>query len=202
MKDLSSTTRICAANAVAGKASTSDLAIGKPCYFALFRLNPSFCIDLEALAEQYRRLSAEVHPDHFADAGEHERMVALGRAADLNEAYQTLKNATSRAIYLLRLRGCPVDQERTVQDPEFLEQQMQWYETLEVLESQADMDGVLGFRKRLQQAKADLEAQFDRHMQQTLDGAGLGLAERLVRRMQFLDKLHYETRRLEERLDD
>ena len=35
-----------------------------------------------------------------------------------------------------------------------------------------------------------------------IHGSFTGAAERLMRRMQFLDKLTYEVRQLEERLDD
>ena len=140
-----------------------------------------------------------MHPDRFADAGEREQRLALERSASLNEAYQTLRNAPRRALYLLALRGRELPLEVTVQDPEFLFQQMHWREELEELQNGADLDGVTAFKKRLKSAQEELDQAFAVCWD---DDARREEAERLVRRMQFLDKLAHEVRDLEERLDD
>lgn len=173
--------------------------MGTPCHFALFDLQPSFHLDLEMLATRYRELAREVHPDRFADASEREQRAALEKSAALNDAYQTLRSPPRRARYLLAIGGHEVPQEVTVHDPDFLQQQMQWREELEDLQDQADLDGVAVFKERLKAAQDTLSEDFaacwdvaDEREQ----------AERLMRRMQFLDKLAQEVRQLEERLDD
>ena len=171
--------------------------MGTPCHFALFDLKPDFELDLAQLADRYRELARQVHPDRFADAGESEQRQALERSANLNEAYQTLKSR--RARYLLALEGHDVPLEATVHDPDFLMQQMHWREELEELHEQADLDGVAAFKSRLKQAQQGLNDDFGQIWQ---DPARRVDAERLVRRMQFLDKLTQEVRQLEERLDD
>lgn len=108
--------------------------MGTPCHFALFELQPSFRLDLEQLATRYRELARGVHPDRFADASEREQRLALEQSASLNEAYQTLKNPPKRARYLLAMGGRELPLEVTVQDPDFLMQQMQWREELEELD--------------------------------------------------------------------
>lgn len=173
--------------------------MGTPCHFALFDLQPAFRLDLEQLAVRYRELARNVHPDRFADAPEREQRVALERSASLNEAYQTLKSAPKRARYLLTLKGDEIPLEVTVHDPDFLLQQMQWREELEDLQDDADLDGVAAFRRRLKTAQEQLEDSFAACWD---DAAQREQAERLMRRMQFLDKLSYEVRQLEERLDD
>jgi molecular chaperone HscB len=173
--------------------------VGTPCHFALFELQPSFRLDLEQLAVRYRELARTVHPDRFADASEREQRLALEHSASLNEAYQTLKSAPKRARYLLGLRGYELPLEVTVQDPEFLMQQMQWREELEDLQDSADLAGVATFKRRLKVAQDELNDSFAACWDVT---ARHEEAERLVRRMQFLDKLSYEVRQLEERLDD
>ena len=173
--------------------------MGTPCHFALFDLQPSFRLDLEQLAVRYRELARAVHPDRFADASEREQRIALEKSAGLNEAYQTLKSAPKRARYLLAIGGHEVPQEVTVHDPDFLMQQMQWREELEDLHDSADLDGVAPFKQRLKQAQEALNDDFAAcwNLPEERDQA-----ERLMRRMQFLDKLAYEVRQLEERLDD
>ncbi|ESQ97781.1 hypothetical protein F753_19570 [Stutzerimonas chloritidismutans AW-1] len=76
---------------------------------------------------------------------------------------------------------------------------MHWREELEELHEQADLDGVAAFKSRLKQAQQGLNDAFARIWQ---DSERRADAERLVRRMQFLDKLTQEVRQLEERLDD
>jgi len=173
--------------------------VGTPCHFALFDLQPSFRLDLEQLAARYRELARAVHPDRFADGSEREQRLALEQSASLNEAYQTLKNAPKRARYLLAISGHEVPQEATVHDPEFLMQQMQLREELEDLQDSADLDGVAQFKRRVKVAQEQLNESFASCWD---DAAQREQAERLMRRMQFLDKLSYEVRQLEERLDD
>ncbi|MBK3866526.1 co-chaperone HscB [Pseudomonas stutzeri] len=173
--------------------------MGTPCHFALFDLKPEFELDLALLADRYRELARQVHPDRFADADESEQRQALERSANLNEAYQTLKSPSRRARYLLAIEGHEVPLEATVQDPAFLMQQMQWREELEDLHEQADLAGVAAFKARLKLAQQGLNEEFARIWREPASRTD---AERLVRRMQFLDKLTQEVRQLEERLDD
>ena len=140
-----------------------------------------------------------VHPDRFADGSEREQRLALEQSASLNEAYQTLKSPAKRARYLLALKGGELPLEVTVHDPEFLMQQMQWREELEDLHDSADMAGIAAFKRRLKVAQNQLNDSFAACWD---DAAQREQAERLMRRMQFLDKLTYEVRQLEERLDD
>lgn len=173
--------------------------MGSPCHFALFDLQPSFRLDLDQLAARYRELARAVHPDRFVDADAREQRMALERSAGLNDAYQTLKNAPQRARYLLALSGPELPLEVTVHDPDFLMQQIQLREELEDLQDAADVEGVLQFKRRLKVASDALNESFAVCWD---DPARREEAERLMRRMQFLDKLSHEVRQLEERLDD
>lgn len=187
------------ANAAAAKALVCNMRQAQHTdYFALFALQPTFAVDTAALAVTYRQLAKDVHPDHFASATAAEQRQAVERAAELNEAFQTLKSPTQRALYLLRLQA-DLPEETTIQDGEFLLQQMEWREQLEDLQEQADLQALERFIGELQQARSKIDHAFAlciEDPQQRLQ------AERLARRMQFLDKMFYEVRQLEERLDD
>lgn len=173
--------------------------MGTPCHYALFELQPAFDIDLDMLSARYRELARKVHPDRVADASEAEQRHAVESSANLNEAYQTLKSPSRRARYLLTLQGREMPLEATIQDPAFLMQQMRWREELEQLDDEADIAGVVAFKARLKATQQDLNESFSRAW---CDDSQREEAERLVRRMQFLDKLSQEVRQLEERLDD
>ena len=67
------------------------------------------------------------------------------------------------------------------------------------LQDSADLAGVAVFKRRLKDAQHTLNESFAACWN---DAAQREQAERLMRRMQFLDKLTYEVRQLEERLDD
>ncbi|GAB6386698.1 co-chaperone HscB [Stutzerimonas marianensis] len=173
--------------------------MGNPCHYALFELQPAFDLDLDQLSVRYREMARKVHPDRFADGDEAEQRRAVEQSANLNEAYQTLRSPSRRARYLLTLRGREMPLEATVQDPSFLMQQMQWREELESLQNEADLDGVITFKARLKRAQQSVNDSFSRIWE---DDSQREEAERLVRRMQFLDKLSQEVRQLEERLDE
>lgn len=167
-------------------------------YFTLFGLQPSFLIDNKVLAATYRELAKEVHPDRFAGGSAGEQREAVEHAARLNDAYQTLKSPTQRALYLLGQQQ-ELPEETTIQDGEFLFQQMEWREQLETLQEQADFAAIDRFVSELKQARNAIDTAFAECVQ---DPQQREQAERLARRMQFLDKMFYEVRQLEERLDD
>ena len=65
----------------------------------------TFDIDTAELAVRYRELQRRVHPDKFANASDQERRLSLQMTAQVNEAFQTLKDPVRRGRYLLSLRG-------------------------------------------------------------------------------------------------
>ena len=97
------------------------------------------------------------------------------------------------------MRGGVLPLAVTVQDTDFLLQQLQLREELEELQDDADLAGVAAFKRRLKTAQEALNERFAACWD---DDARREEAERLMRRMQFLDKLSHEVRQLEERLDD
>lgn len=60
-------------------------------------------IDPDDLEERFLKLSRVFHPDFFQDSQPAERDISLVNAARLNKAYNTLKDPTSRASYILEL---------------------------------------------------------------------------------------------------
>lgn len=176
----------------------SDPARVTGTYYDLFNLPLTFELDLSELGRRYRDAVRRVHPDRFAAAGDQEQRAAVERAAALNEAYETLRSPGRRALYLLNLQA-PLEEEAIVQDPEFLFQQMEWREELEELGERADFAAIDAFKKRLASFRKEVDDEFAQTWQ---DPAMRTDAERLVRRMQFLDKVLYEVGQLEERLDD
>ena len=100
--------------------------------FALFGLPRSFILDAAGLAERWRKLQSEVHPDRFAAKGAAAQRVAMQWSVRVNEAYVRLKDPLRRAAYLCELGGHAVDSgSGTAMPAAFLAQQMHWREALE-----------------------------------------------------------------------
>ncbi|MDO6704645.1 co-chaperone HscB [Photobacterium sp. 1_MG-2023] len=169
-------------------------------HFELFGLPFQFELDGSLLATRFRELQRRFHPDNFATASERDRLMAVQKAAQINDAFQTLKNPVSRAEYMLAENGVDIRAEQqTLQDPEFLMQQMELREALEEIPSAADPQAALfDFDQqavRLQKAQlSELKA--------LLESGEWEPAANAVRKLKFIDKLRTEVERLEESMFD
>ena len=85
-------------------------------YFSVFTIKPHLNLDLEALEQEFHRLSRRLHPDRFARAGENEKQWSLADTALLNDAYRTLKDPLRRTEYLLKLHGAEIGEEHAGKD--------------------------------------------------------------------------------------
>ncbi|MHB1950781.1 MAG: Fe-S protein assembly co-chaperone HscB [Acidiferrobacteraceae bacterium] len=158
-------------------------------YFRLFNLPAAFEIDAADLAVRYRELQRAVHPDRFAAGSDAERVRAVQQAAEVNDAFQTLKDPVRRARYLLMLRGVDTEDETdTVMDPAFLMEQMDLREQLEHVRSPAApsaSDALLALRERLTGRFSETMRAFGASLaEDDLEGA-----RGRARELQFLRKL-------------
>ena len=81
-------------------------------YFEIFGFEESFEINKQKLEDKYLELQMQHHPDKQAGKGEAEKILALRKSADINEAYKGLKNDVKRAEHLFGLNGKFVAKER------------------------------------------------------------------------------------------
>lgn len=169
-------------------------------HFELFGLPFQFDVDGSLLATQFRELQRRFHPDNFAIASERDRLLSVQKAAQINDAFQTLKNPVSRAEYMLAERDEDIrGEQKTLQDMDFLMQQMELREALEAISECVDPESAL----------ADFEQQATKMYQQQLHKLAQLLnqenwfeAADAVRKLKFIVKLRDEVERLEESLFD
>lgn len=155
-------------------------------HFELFGLPAAFAIDAAELQQRYRKLQQTLHPDRFANASQRDKLLAVQRTSQLNDAYQTLRRPLSRAEYMLELRGIDLQHEQqTLQDPEFLMAQMEWRERLEDLNSAAD---VLSAQSELDDEIKQLQTE----LESLLESEDNDAAANVVRKLKFMHKLDYE----------
>ncbi|USD36910.1 MULTISPECIES: co-chaperone HscB [Ferrimonas] len=167
-------------------------------YFELFDLPVAFQVDVTALSGRYRELQRAVHPDNFADASERDKLLAVQKAAEINDAFQTLKQPVARAQYLLSLNGVALQGEtQTIKDTGFLMQQMMLRESLEEIETASDVEAAaMDFADELtRQTRTMMQLMIDQlQARQWQDAADS------VRKLKFMKKLEEELAQLEDRL--
>ena len=167
-------------------------------YFELFGLPTQFALDGSLLSSQFRELQKRFHPDNFAAASERDRLMAVQKAAEINDAYQVLKAPSSRAEYLILLHGIELrGEQQTLQDPMFLMEQMELREELEAVEQSADAESALfDFDSKVSRMlKSYLQL-----VEQQLNDAAWDIAADTVRKLKFIAKLKDEVAKVEEKL--
>lgn len=156
-------------------------------HFELFGLPSQFKLDGSLLSSQFRELQKRFHPDNFATGSERDRLMAVQKAAQINDAYQVLKNPISRAEYILAEQGVEIrGEQQTMQDPMFLMEQMELREELEEIADKSDPESALfdfdsKVSKMYKQHLASVEQELD-------DGLWTEAADR-VRKLKFIAKL-------------
>jgi molecular chaperone HscB len=167
-------------------------------YFELFGLPSTFNLDTAELAARYRDLQRRFHPDRFASASEPERRLSLQLTAQVNAAFQTLKDPVARARYLLGLQGIDTGENTdTAMDTAFLMEQMELREDLAEARAAADRHARLAsLRQRVDREFEARSAVLRTRFAENSEPA-LRQARNLVREMQFLQKLAHEVEELE-----
>ncbi|KJG39249.1 cobalamin 5'-phosphate synthase [Photobacterium angustum] len=169
-------------------------------HFELFGLPFQFELDNSLLASQFRELQRRFHPDNYATASERDRLLSVQKAAQINDAFQTLKNPVLRAEYMLAERDEDIrGEQKTLQDMAFLMQQMELREALEAIPDSSDPESALFDFE--QQASAMYKEQLAQLAELLNNEQWLEAADG-VRKLKFIVKLRDEVERLEESLFD
>ena len=183
--------------APAFKKQSSNVQQIKQNHFQLFRLSESFELDLSVLAENYRQLQLEAHPDRFANAPEREKMRAVQLSSYLNEAYDTLKSTLRRAAYLLSLNDVDVEQvSQSDLGMDLLLEQINLREALDELpKNTSALPALENLKTEVTVKLASREQDFAGELQRR----EFGSAKKFFHEMQFLHKLLAEIDSGEER---
>lgn len=154
------------------------------------RLGLPAALDLEpaTLDRAYFALQRQWHPDRFANRSAEERARASTEAAALNDAYRTLKDPLSRAVYFSAMKGVELPGDgKTIDDPDLL------MEAMEAREALGDANTAKAIESLAERALRD--------KQEALDGlASLFLRDdkpairKALLRLRYLDKFADEAR--------
>lgn len=167
-------------------------------YFDLFGLPATFDLDVADLAVRYRELQRRFHPDRFASASAPERRLSVQLTAQVNAAFQTLKDPVARARYLLGMQGVETSEDTdTAMDTNFLMEQMELRESLAEAREATDRHVRLEtLRRRVNKEFEERSDLLHTYLAENAERARQQ-ARNLVREMQFLQKLAHEIEELE-----
>jgi molecular chaperone HscB len=131
-------------------------------HFARLGLPAALELEPATLDRAYFARQRQWHPDRFVAKPPDERARASVEAAALNDAYRTLKDPLSRAVYFAALKGVELPGDgKTIDDPELLVEVMDAREELHEASSIAEVDALAAFaREDLQKALAGLPSLF------------------------------------------
>jgi len=169
-------------------------------YFELFSFAESFVIDQDQLAEKYRALQSELHPDRFANASDQERRISVQTTAYVNEAYTTLKSDLKRSHYLLKLSDIEFNADtETSSDAEFLMQTMELHEQVEDASgAENPLDALDALSKQLKQQQQQLVSQLSAQFENN----ELDVAKETALKLQFYERLTNQVRKKQEQHEE
>jgi molecular chaperone HscB len=154
--------------------------------FTLFGLEPSFSVDTTDLQKRYRELQATHHPDRFVSASDADKRAAMEQTTQINEAYTALKDPVSRAMHMLSLNGIDaLDANDTSMPHVFLVEQIEWRESIADAKLKEDTDRLEAMETELNSVLSSLGTTFS----YAYEGAHMGVATTLARKMRFTQKL-------------
>jgi molecular chaperone HscB len=157
-------------------------------HFARLGLPAALELEPATLDRAYFARQRQWHPDRLVAKPPDERARASAEAAALNDAYRTLKDPLSRAVYLAGLKGVELPSDgKTIDDPELLMEVMDAREELHEASSIAEVDALARFaREDLEKALAGLPSLFLAN-----DKAAI---RKTLLRLRYLDKFADEAR--------
>ena len=154
-------------------------------FFTLLQLPETFVIDLKKLDQNYQNIQKEIHPDRFASLADEAKIVSIKKAAEVNDAYQTLKSPIRRAEYILHLHDINIHDEKYNAVPQdFLMQQMEWREELET--HKQNKEALEKLASGIQRNKNEIMSQLPELFQ---NKSNLNNAIKVTRELNFIEKL-------------
>lgn len=167
-------------------------------FFELLDLPVSFDVNTADLATRYRELQRRFHPDRYASAPEPDRRISLQLTAQVNAAFQTLKDPVARARYMLGLLGVDTGEETdTTMDAGFLMEQMELRDSLAEARQLTDRRPQLDLLRQRVGTQYEMKLALLSSCFSNSSETSLREARNLVREMQFLQKLAHEIDELE-----
>ena len=102
-------------------------------FFDLFNIDIAVDINKSELDEKVKILQNKFHPDKYANGSDFEKRLALQISSHVNDGYKVLSDIVLRIDYILKINNFVIDESKTINDIEFLQEQIEYSELVETL---------------------------------------------------------------------
>ena len=102
-------------------------------FFELFNIEISVDINKSDLDEKVKILQNNFHPDKFTNGSDFEKRLALQISSYINDGYKILGDIVLRVEYILKINNFIKDESTTINDIDFLQEQIMYNELIESL---------------------------------------------------------------------
>ena len=102
-------------------------------FFELFNIEISVDINKSDLDEKVKILQNNFHPDRFSNGSDFEKRLALQISSYINDGYKILGDIVLRVEYILKINNFNKDESTTINDIDFLQEQIMYNELIESL---------------------------------------------------------------------
>ena len=107
-------------------------------FFELFDIDIAIDISKTELDQKVKVLQTKFHPDNFANSSDLEKRLALQLSSHINDGYKILSDLVLRVEYILKINNFVKDESMTINDADFLQEQIEYNELVELLEEKYD----------------------------------------------------------------
>ena len=107
-------------------------------FFELFNIEISVDINKSDLDEKVKILQNNFHPDKFTNGSDFEKRLALQISSYINDGYKVLGDIVLRVEYILKINNFNKDESTTINDIDFLQEQIMYNELIESLKEKLD----------------------------------------------------------------
>ena len=102
-------------------------------FFELFNIEILVDINKSDLDEKVKILQNKFHPDKFTNGSDFEKRLALQISSYINDGYKILGDIVLRVEYILKINNFNKDESTTINDIDFLQEQIMYNELIESL---------------------------------------------------------------------
>jgi molecular chaperone HscB len=136
-------------------------------FFELFNIEISVDINKSDLDEKVKILQNNFHPDKFTNGSDFEKRLALQISSYINDGYKILGDIVLRVEYILKINNFNKDESTTINDIDFLQEQIMYNELIESLKENLEEnvidDNLSGIKLKLKNTINNIKLSYQDH---------------------------------------
>ena len=107
-------------------------------FFELFNIDITIDVNKSELDKKVKILQDKFHPDRYAGSSDFEKRLALQISSHVNDGYKVLSDIVLRVDYILKINNFIQDESKTINDIDFIKEQIKYSELIEDLKDNID----------------------------------------------------------------